>query len=146
MTHGDGPGVKPPEITSKTLGIIAQYLREGSVEYFFWDFSLKSRPVKRFRALVRPDPVSCRCCATMLRHDKRSLVKGKILRTAWIFRIQVLFWSARCQVQRHYGQVHNLTTVTCLENPAKAGTIILLVSILWCYRRGTKTWVRFCSS
>ena len=67
------------------------------------------------------------CCCNKLRYDMRSLEKEKIPRTAWMFRIQVFFDLPAVIFVIADGQLHNLTTVMCLENPAKAGIIVFCV-------------------
>ena len=87
----------------------------------WWSFMQNCCYCYIFGPRFRPDPVRWSCRRNKLSHGKRSLVKEKNTRTVQMFRIQVLFRPTRCHFQRHDTQVHNLTTVTCLENPAKAG-------------------------
>ena len=65
--------------------------------------------------------------ATLLSHGKRLLVKEKNPRTSWEALIGRFFDPRAVILSVSDGHTLNLTTgtVTCLENPAKAGIMIL---------------------
>ena len=86
--------------------------------------------MQRFRALVRPDNLKIFFGAIALSHDKRLLVKEKNTRTSREALIERFFDPRAVTLVMIFvvtdGHTLNLTTVTCLENPAKAGINIVI--------------------
>ena len=90
-----------------------------------WEIDTKDfLPVQLFRALVRPDNMKVFFRPIFLSHDKRLLVKEKNTRTSREGPIARFLDPRAVTFVVSDGQVHNLTTVTCLENPAKAGIML----------------------
>ena len=87
-----------------------------------WEIDTKDfLPVQLFRALVRPDNLKVFFWPIFLSHDKRLLVKEKNTRTSREVHIERFFDPRDVRFVITEGHTHNLTTVTCLENPAEPG-------------------------
>ena len=87
-----------------------------------------------FDPRFRPDNVKGFFRAIFLSHDKRLLVKEKNARTSREAHIERFFDPRAVTLSVTHSHTLNLTTVTCLENPAKAGIIIIVPQLVFLHR------------
>ena len=86
-----------------------------------------------FDPKFRPDNLKVFFRPNFLSHGQRLLVKEKNPRTSREAHVERFFDPRAVILSVSDAQVHNLTTVTCLENPAKAGTSSVVVHSLECF-------------